>query len=154
MPHHTNTPDTDAPFWETTPLSRMSESQWESLCDGCGLCCVEKLEDADTGAIYITSVACEYLDLESCRCRIYETRTHIHGSCVKLTPDTVAEFRWLPETCAYRCVLEKRALPEWHPLICGSAKKMKRAGVTASHRTISGESIHPEDLYRFIEHEV
>ena len=142
------------PFWETTPLSRMTQKQWESLCDGCGLCCMEKLEDADTGVIYVTSVACPYLDLETSRCRVYETRTEVHGACVQLTPEAVASFRWLPETCAYRCVYENRPLPLWHPLICAGPKKMKKEGMTASHRAVSGESIHPEELHRFIEYEV
>ena len=78
--------EADVPFWENTPLSRMTRKQWESLCDGCGLCCMEKLEDADTGVIYVTSVACRYLDLESCRCRIYENRTYINDVCVELMP--------------------------------------------------------------------
>ena len=142
------------PFWESTPLSKMSEKQWESLCDGCGLCCVEKLEDAETGVIYVTSVACEYLDLDSCRCRIYASRTQMNGSCVKLTPEAVALYRWLPETGAYRCIHENRPLPSWHPLLCGSPKAMKKAGVTASHRSVSGDSIHPDDLHRFIDYQV
>ncbi|SCY11162.1 YcgN family cysteine cluster protein [Desulfoluna spongiiphila] len=143
-----------APFWESTPLSGMSRKQWESLCDGCGLCCMEKLEDADTGAVYVTSVACQYLDLESCRCRIYENRTYINDVCVELTPASISKYRWLPETCAYRRVLAGKPLPSWHPLLCGSAKKMKKAGATACDRAISGESIHPDDLHRFIDYEV
>ena len=144
----------EVPFWESTPLSRMTPTQWESLCDGCGLCCMEKLEDAETGAIYITSVACQYLDLSSSRCRIYETRTFINELCIQLTPEAVATYRWLPESCAYRRVLEGRSLPEWHPLLCGSAKQMKKAGVTACDRAVCGESIHPDDLHHFIEYEV
>jgi len=142
------------PFWESTPLSGMSRKQWESLCDGCGLCCMEKLEDADTGVVYVTSVACQYLDLESCRCRIYENRTYINDVCVELTPGSVSQYSWLPETCAYRRVLAGKPLPPWHPLLCGSAKKMKKAGATACDRAISGESIHPDDLHRFIDYEV
>ena len=149
-----NNDDDDTPFWESTPLPRMTRKQWESLCDGCGLCCMEKLEDAETGAIFVTSVACQYLDLSSSRCRIYETRTFINEVCIELTPEAVEKYRWLPETCAYRCVLEGRPLPAWHPLLCGSAKMMKKAGIMASDRAISGDSIHPDDLHRFIEYEV
>ncbi|WP_300675408.1 YcgN family cysteine cluster protein [Desulfoluna sp.] len=141
-------------FWENTPLDRMTQKQWESLCDGCGLCCMEKLEDAETGAIYVTSVACQYLDLESSRCRIYENRTFINDVCVQLTPADVAKYRWLPETCAYRRVLEGRPLPDWHPLLCGSAKQMKKAGATACDRAVSGDAIHPDDLHHFIDYEV
>ena len=146
--------DDTTSFWESTPLDRMTQKQWESLCDGCGLCCMEKLEDADTGAIYVTSVACQYLDLSNARCRVYQTRTFINDVCIELTPEAVAKYRWLPESCAYRCVLEGRPLPEWHPLLCGSAKQMKKAGVSACDCAISGESIHPDDLHRFIAYEV
>lgn len=154
MTGNTTADDDNAPFWENTPLSRMTKKQWESLCDGCGLCCMEKFEDADTGAIYVTSVACQYLDLASCRCRVYETRTFINDVCVELTPEAVGTYRWLPDTCGYRRVLEGRPLPEWHPLLCGSAKKMKKAGVTARDQAVSGESIHPDDLHHFIAYEV
>src|SRR3712207_5441910 len=98
--------DDPVPFWRAKTLSEMSEAEWESLCDGCGRCCLVKLEDEDSAEIHYTDVGCTLLDGTSCRCRSYPTRQQIVPDCVRLTPDTVRAIRWLPPTCAYRLVAE------------------------------------------------
>ena len=104
-------------FWETKTLSKMSREEWESVCDGCGKCCLHKLEDEDTNEIYITSVACKLLDLKTCRCKNYTERT-------KIVPD-FNQYQWLPKTCAYRLLNDGKKLPPWHPLISGSKKSVE-----------------------------
>ena len=115
-------------FWERLSLSAMTAEQWESLCDGCGKCCVEKFEDEDSGAIHYTDVACTLLDRGTCRCSDYPNRSRLVADCVTLTPATLAEPYWLPETCAYRRVAEGRSLPGWHPLLSGDAESVHRGG--------------------------
>jgi hypothetical protein len=116
------------PFWQTTPLSAMSREQWESLCDGCGKCCLNKYEDEDTGAIHYTSLACRLLDLEHGGCADYPNRAARVADCVTLTPDRLSDPTWLPQTCAYRCIAEGRALPDWHPLLTGDTNSVRVAG--------------------------
>lgn len=117
-----------APFWERLPLSALSPAQWESLCDGCGKCCVEKFEDEETGAIHSTDVACVLLDRDTCRCSDYANRAAQVPDCVTLTMASLAWPRWLPETCAYRLLAEGRPLPRWHPLLTGDPESVARAG--------------------------
>jgi uncharacterized protein len=124
-------------FWETTPLDAMDRAQWESLCDGCGKCCVHKLEDEDTGEFYITNVACKLLDRETARCSSYRNRRSFVPDCVRLTPKLVQEIPWLPETCAYRLIDEGEPLPDWHPLITGDPESVHRAGMSVRGWTIS-----------------
>ena len=107
------------PFWKTKTLEDMSASEWESLCDGCGKCCLSKLEDEDTGDIYFTSVGCRLFDAGTCRCRDYPNRLAVVQDCVGLTPANVRTISWLPGTCAYRLVAEGRDLFAWHPLVSG-----------------------------------
>jgi len=137
-------PDADGPiepFWERLPLTALSAEQWESLCDGCGKCCVEKFEDEDTGAIHYTDVACTLLDRGSCRCADYSNRTARVSDCVQLTPATLAAPRWLPETCAYRRVAERRPLPHWHPLVSGDPELVHRAGHSVRGRVRSPDGV-------------
>jgi uncharacterized protein len=129
----------DAPFWKTKTLSEMSLSEWESLCDGCGKCCLSKLEDEDTGEIHWTSVACRLFDSGACKCRDYPNRTKKVHDCVQLTPDNVGTISWLPSTCAYRLVHEGRDLFDWHPLISGSAKTVHEAGVSVRGKVTAFE---------------
>jgi hypothetical protein len=117
-------------FWEQKSLAEMSDAEWESLCDGCGKCCLIGLEDADTGEIYLTDVSCKMLDAQTCRCRDYANRKAHVPDCVKLTPETVGDLHWLPKTCAYRLVHEGRALFAWHPLISGDPESVHAAGVS------------------------
>ena len=131
------------PFWEVVPLTAMTPEQWESLCDGCAKCCLEKLEDEDTGRIHYTNVVCRLLSLESCRCRHYAKRTKIVPNCVTLTPVVLEKPNWLPPTCAYRRVAEKRPLPDWHPLITGDSKTVQQAGESVYGRVISEDDAGP-----------
>ena len=125
------------PFWQTVPLAKMTPEQWESLCDGCGKCCLHKFEDDDTGEIHYTNVACLLLDVDTCRCRDYENRSERVHDCVVLSPATVADPYWLPSTCAYRLVVERKPLPVWHPLISGTSLSVVRFGHSVCGRIIS-----------------
>lgn len=115
----------------------MAPAQWESLCDGCAKCCLHKLEDADTGEVSYTAVACRLLDIDACRCLAYEKRHDMGVDCAHLTPESVRAFHWLPETCAYRRVAESRDLPDWHPLMTGDPGSVHDAGMSVRHRVIS-----------------
>jgi len=115
---------TEQPFWQTKRLGQMNDAEWESLCDGCGQCCLNKLQDADTDEIYFTNVACNQLNIKTCQCRSYERRFELEENCIKLTRENLTSFEWLPRTCAYRVLGEGKTLPAWHPLIAGSKKAM------------------------------
>ena len=116
-------------FWETKKLDEMSDAEWESVCDGCGLCCLTKLQDEDTGEIVYTRVVCPYSDPTTAQCSDYANRSVNVPACVQLTRERVSEFDWLPDTCAYRVLHRGQSLPEWHPLVSGSAETVKAAGV-------------------------
>ena len=120
----------DKPFWRTKTLNQLTRSEWESLCDGCGQCCLHKLQDDDTNEIYWTSVACTLLNPDSCQCRDYPNRKKTVPDCVFLTPEIVDEVDWLPVTCAYRLVAEGSDLYWWHPLISGSPETVHEAGIS------------------------
>lgn len=124
-------------FWETTALADMSRAQWESLCDGCGKCCIHKLEDEETGELHPTNVACRLLDRHSGRCTDYRNRRAYVPECVRLTPRLLRELDWLPESCAYRLVDEGRPLPDWHPLVSGDPESVHRAGMSVRGWTVS-----------------
>jgi hypothetical protein len=134
-------------FWERLTLAELSADQWEALCDGCGKCCVEKFEDEDTGAIHYTDVACVLLDRHSCRCSDYANRARRVADCVTLTPQALADPRWLPETCAYRRVAERRPLPDWHPLLTGDRELAHRRGHSVRGRVRSPDGIDDPLLY-------
>jgi uncharacterized cysteine cluster protein YcgN (CxxCxxCC family) len=124
-------------FWEKAALEDFSESEWEAVCDGCGKCCLHKLEDDATQEVHYTSVACRLLDLENCRCRDYDNRQLQVPDCLKLKAAQIGEFRWLPQTCAYRLLAEGRSLPLWHPLISGRRDSVHDAGVSVKSWAIS-----------------
>ena len=126
-----------APFWETTPLSRMTRDQWESLCDGCGKCCLHKLEDEDTGEVHATNVACKMLDRRHGRCTDYRNRRAYVPECVRLTPALLHQLDWLPSTCAYRLLADGEPLPDWHPLKTGDPESVHRAGESVRGWTVS-----------------
>ena len=128
----------------------MSPREWESLCDGCGLCCLQKLEDKKTGRIDYTNVACYLLDIENCRCRSYADRAHLVKGCLQLTPAKVIEYRWLPKTCAYRRLSQGKDLSWWHPLVSKDPESVHQACISARDRAISEEFIHPDDVIDYV----
>ena len=134
------------PFWKTKSLSDMSREEWESLCDGCGRCCLNKLEDEDTGRYLYTRVACKLLDLETCRCTDYANRQAKVPDCVALTPENVGSLGWLPATCAYRLLDEGKSLPWWHPLVSGRTETVAEAGITVAGEAYSEEGITVDEL--------
>ena len=141
---------TGRPFWETTPLDRMSEAQWESLCDGCGLCCLIRYEDEVTGEITPTRVSCKLFDTKLCRCSDYQNRKAQVPDCIKLTPGNIEALEWMPRSCAYRRLYEGRRLASWHPLVSGDEESVHRAGVSVRGQTISEAALaDPDDALDF-----
>ncbi len=132
-----------APFWKTKRLEDMTDAEWESLCDGCGRCCLHKLREEDTGELVHTSVACRLLDLKSCRCSDYPNRVRRVPDCVGLTASVVREIDWLPPTCGYRLVAEGKGLAWWHPLVSGDPETVHRAGISVRGRAISERRAGP-----------
>jgi uncharacterized cysteine cluster protein YcgN (CxxCxxCC family) len=123
-------------FWDK-PLAELTRAEWEALCDGCGKCCLHKLEDEVTGEIFPTNVACKLLDRRTCRCTHYRGRKRLVPDCVRLTPDRLSKIDWLPATCAYKLRAEGKPLPEWHYLVSGDREAMHRAGMSVRGWTIS-----------------
>jgi uncharacterized cysteine cluster protein YcgN (CxxCxxCC family) len=124
-------------FWEERPLDKLSRDEWESLCDGCGKCCLHKLEDEETGEVFPTNVACRLLDRRESRCRDYANRKTYVPDCVRLNPQKLHELDWLPSTCAYRLLANGQPLPEWHYLISGSRETVHEAGMSTRGWTVS-----------------
>lgn len=128
----------------------MSQTQWESLCDGCGRCCLHKLHDVDTDEILYTAVACRLLDPRSCRCKNYLQRQKLIPDCVVLDRSHIGDMSWLPETCAYRRLDEGNTLADWHPLISGDPDSVHRAGISVRGRTVSEEGVHDDDFEEYL----
>jgi hypothetical protein len=124
------------PVWER-PLQSLNRAEWESLCDGCGKCCLHKVEDEATGEVYPTNVACRLLDRETSRCSSYKTRRAFVPDCIRLSAANVERFAWLPTTCAYRLRAEGQPLPVWHPLLTGDPESVHAAGMSVRGWTIS-----------------
>ncbi len=133
-------------FWKERKLEALSQEEWESLCDGCGKCCLLKLMDDKSKVVYYTNIVCRYFDLETCHCMDYEKRHELVPDCVFLTPKNVLEFSWLPESCAYRQVANGKDLAWWHPLISGDAKSVAMAGISIKGKVINEEDIDDVDL--------
>ena len=138
----------DPPFWREKKLADMSQSEWESLCDGCGRCCLEKLEDLDTGEISYTSVACWLLDRDTCQCSNYSERQRLVPDCIELSPKNISELRWMPSSCAYRRLSEGKDLPDWHPLVTGDPGSTIAAGISVKGRAVDAQEV--EDFEKFI----
>lgn len=133
-------------FWERKPLNKLSRTEWEALCDGCGKCCLNKLEDEDTGDVALTRVACRLLDDDSCRCSQYDIRHQFVPECIVLKPGNLDDHAyWMPATCAYRLIWEGKPLFDWHPLISGSAETVHKAGVSVRGWTVPEFEVPEED---------
>ena len=138
------------PFWIVKSLKEMSDQEWESLCDGCARCCLLKLEDEDTGELHFTRVSCRLLDIEACRCKDYANRKFREPECLAVRQMKLEEYRWLPQTCAYRLISEGKELPEWHPLISGDKNSVKSEGISVEAFALSEEFIHPDQLEELV----
>ncbi|HML43149.1 MAG: YcgN family cysteine cluster protein [Hyphomicrobium zavarzinii] len=140
----------EKPFWETKTLKQMTAEEWDSLCDGCGQCCLVKIEEEDTGTVYLTRLACGLLDIGSCRCKDYENRFEKMPDCLKIDLRRVRTLSWLPESCAYRRLDEGRGLAWWHPLISGDPETVHEAGVSVRGWVRSEEGIPEDEIERYI----
>ncbi len=141
----------ELPFWKRKTLGEMTAEEWESLCDGCGRCCLNKLEEEDTGKLYFTDVGCRLLDTHACRCRDYANRTELVDDCERLTPENIYELDWLPPTCGYRLVADGRDLYWWHPLVSGDPDTVHAAGISVRGRvTLTERTVPDEELENHI----
>jgi uncharacterized cysteine cluster protein YcgN (CxxCxxCC family) len=142
-------------WWNDKPLAQLSTAEWEALCDGCAKCCLHKLEDEDSGAVFYTKVRCRYLEEQSCRCTDYDNRSVLVPNCIALRPNDLQDLGWLPNTCAYRLRAADQPLPDWHPLMSGDANSVHEAGISIRGRAISDEYVHPdgydEHIVRWVE---
>jgi uncharacterized protein len=140
----------DDRFWESKSLAQMNREEWEYLCDGCGLCCLLKIEDEDSGEIFNTTVSCRLLDIETCRCSDYPNRLARVPMCAQLSLENLPAMYWLPESCAYKRLYEGKALPDWHPLLTSDTNSVHAAGVSAKWFAQSEEYVHPDALIDFM----
>lgn len=138
-------------FWQRKNLFELTQKEWESLCDGCGKCCLHKIEDEDTGEYFGTRVHCKLFDPRSCRCQNYRKRRQIVRDCVVLTPKKVYQLEWLPKTCAYRLLSEGQDLYDWHPLVSGNPDSVHRAGISVKGKNLVSEET-AGDLANFVDH--
>lgn len=134
-------------FWETKSLKQMTKYEWESLCDGCGKCCLHKLEDIDTGEVSISNVACSFLDEETCNCKDYSNREKNVPDCISLDLKNIKKLQWLPETCAYRLIDEGKSLYNWHHLISGSKSTIHEYGMSVRDYSINESKLNNAEEY-------
>jgi len=127
-------------------IDELTPAEWECLCDHCGLCCLQKLEDEDTGEVKYIGVACDYLDIEKCRCLVYENRHFANPHCIALTRDNVRQIKWLPTSCAYRRLAEGKKLEWWHPHKSGDPATVHQAGISLRDKAVSGLNLSIGDV--------
>lgn len=137
-------------FWKHYPLEQLNAAEWEALCDGCGLCCLVKLEDEDSGQVVYTKVACQLLDTQTAQCSDYANRKQFVPDCLQLTPELVPQLHWLPASCGYKRVQLGLDLPDWHPLITGKPQSDIPAKKSAARRCISEKDIDPDDIEEYV----
>ena len=142
----------EAHFWEYKSLDELNREEWEALCDGCGRCCLLKIEDEDSGELFYTNVICEYHDNENSCCTRYSDRSLLVPDCIKVTTEVARQEKWLPDTCAYRLLAEGKPLFDWHPLISGNRDSVYKAGMSVRDKTISEQFVHPEELPEHLAH--
>lgn len=140
----------ERPFWQRKSLAEMTRKEWEQLCDSCGRCCMLKLEDEDTGDVYLTRLSCKLLNIGTCACTDYKNRHKKVPDCLSLNPKMVSELSWLPDTCAYRLIGEGMELAWWHPLVSGSAETVHEAGISVRDWAIPETVARAEQLYKYI----
>lgn len=136
----------DAPFWERKTLEEMTDTEWESLCDGCGQCCLHKLVNEDTADVFYTRVSCALLNTQTARCTNYQERFTKVKDCLDVRSMTSLELAWMPKTCAYRLIHERKPLPRWHPLVTGDAESTRAAGIAVTGWAVSEETINLDNL--------
>lgn len=134
------------PFWKTKTLEEMTDEEWESLCDGCGKCCLFRIVDEDTGELFTTNVICKLFDEKKCRCTSYQNRTDLVPTCLKLDASLVKELDWMPFTCAYRLLSEGKDLPWWHPLVCEDPQLIHTVGISVRGKVEFENEINMDDL--------
>ncbi len=139
----------ETPFWEK-PLSQLNRDEWEQLCDGCARCCLIKLHDEEDETLYITSIACRYLDQDQCRCGCYQDRSDKVPECITVTEENIGDLWWMPSTCTYRLRAEGKPLPPWHPLISGDKDSIHHAGISIRYLATLEDQVEGEDLEAFI----
>ncbi len=138
-------------FWRRKTLREMNRKEWESLCDGCALCCLHKVEDEDTQEVFYTTVVCHLLDTDTCQCTEYEKRCELVPTCIRLQPEDVENFDWLPMTCSYRLIHEGKDLPDWHPLLTGDRASVIEANASVlSVYEVMDNQISEDQLIDFI----
>jgi len=139
--------DDQMPFWEAKTLEEMTDEEWESVCDGCGRCCLHKLEDDETGEVHFTRVSCKLLNVSTCRCSDYADRFSQVPDCLTIKPLTREKINWLPESCAYRKLSEGKPLENWHPLISGTSQSVHSSRISVSDRCISETEVADSDYF-------
>jgi uncharacterized cysteine cluster protein YcgN (CxxCxxCC family) len=144
------TSGTEAPFWRTKQLEELDPAEWEALCDGCGRCCLLKIEDEESGDCFQTNLSCRLLDLGSCRCKDYANRHDVVSDCIRIDPDAVRRLAWLPSSCAYRRVAEGRDLAWWHPLVSGNPDTVHEAGISVRSIAIRETRVRARNLEKYI----
>lgn len=135
-------------FWEEKAFDQLSREEWESLCDGCGRCCLIKLEDEEDGSLYTTSLVCRYLELENSHCGCYAERSTLVPECLQVTPENADKLEWMPQSCSYRLLAEGRPLPDWHPLISGNRESVHAAGISVRNFALSEAEVPDEEQWQ------